>query len=251
MLRSGEKMNDKPNYYAIIPANVRYDNNIKASSKLMYGEIVALSNKCGYCTATNSYFAKLYGVSNRSVSGWINELVEQGYIKSEMIKDEETLEIQERRLYLDIISPSEDKFYTPIEANGKTAIEENFQENNTRLYNTTSFNNIYSQAQLDDGHLETIKEIINYLNEKADKNYKNSAYAKKHIKARLNEGYALDDFKKVIDNKVADWKGDSNFDKFLRPQTLFSNKFESYLNESPVIDQSKEDIYEYTKDLGW
>ena len=117
--------------------------------------------------------------------------------------------------------------------------------------NITSFNNIYSQAELDDGHSETIKEIINYLNEKADKNYKNSAYAKKHIKARLNEGYALDDFKKVIDNKVADWKGDSNFDKFLRPQTLFSNKFESYLNESPAIDQSKEDIYEYTKDLGW
>lgn len=74
-------MNDKPNYYAIIPANVRYDNKLSASEKLMYGEITALSNKHGYCTARNSYFTNLYHVNDRTVRRWINNLKNRGYVK--------------------------------------------------------------------------------------------------------------------------------------------------------------------------
>ena len=59
-------MEEKPNYYAIIPANVRYDNDLKPNEKLMFGEITALSNKNGYCTATNAYFAKLYNVTKKN-----------------------------------------------------------------------------------------------------------------------------------------------------------------------------------------
>ena len=240
-------MNDKPNYYAIIPANVRYDEKLSASEKLMYGEITALSNKHGYCTARNSYFTNLYHVNDRTVRRWINNLKNRGYVKVGLPKKDGKTQ---RKIYISDGYVGGTKMSDPPGQKCPTPQDKNVPHNNTSM-NITRINNIYSQAQLDDGHSETIKEIINYLNEKADKNYKNSAYAKKHIKARLNEGYELDDFKKVIDNKVADWKGDSNFDKFLRPQTLFSNKFESYLNETPAIDQSKEDIYEYTKDLGW
>lgn len=61
-------------YYAIIPASVRYDKNLSANSKLLYGEITALSNEKGYCWANNAYFSHLYDVSNRTITNWINEL---------------------------------------------------------------------------------------------------------------------------------------------------------------------------------
>ena len=70
---------DKPNYYAIIPAEVRYSN-LKPNAKLLYGEITALSGKLGYCYATNNYFAELYGVSKNTISSWISDLKKLGFI---------------------------------------------------------------------------------------------------------------------------------------------------------------------------
>ena len=77
---------------------------------------------------------------------------------------------------------------------------------------------------------EIYKYIVGYLNEKAGTNYKpSSKKTQTLIHARINEGFTVDDFKKVIDNKCADWLN-SDFEKFLRPETLFGTKFESYLN---------------------
>lgn len=79
--------------------------------------------------------------------------------------------------------------------------------------------------------LEVIKDIIDYLNMKSNSSYKYSTEKTKSlIKARINDGFTLEDFKKVIDNKCDEWIG-TDFEKFLRPETLFSNKFESYLNQ--------------------
>ena len=69
------------NYYAIIPATVRYDKNLKPAEKLLYGEITALANKNGYCYALNRYFANLYSVSIETVSRWLAYLRQLGYIK--------------------------------------------------------------------------------------------------------------------------------------------------------------------------
>ena len=76
------------------------------------------------------------------------------------------------------------------------------------------------------------KDVIDYLNEKIGARYKaSSAINKRLIDARVKEGYTLDDFKRVIDNKVFSWSQDQKMSKYLRPQTLFGTKFESYLNE--------------------
>ena len=77
---------EKPSYYAIIPANVRYAD-IKANAKLLYGEITALSNQKGYCWSSNNYFAELYGVSKNTISLWINQLKKHGFIHVEVIRD--------------------------------------------------------------------------------------------------------------------------------------------------------------------
>lgn len=78
-------------------------------------------------------------------------------------------------------------------------------------------------------------EIVKYLNDKVGCHYKaDSVNTKKCIKARFNEGFTYEDFVKVIDSKYDEWGKDSYWSKFLRPETLFGTKFESYLNQKSV-----------------
>lgn len=79
---------DQPNYYALIPANVRYDLNLKPNAKLLYGEITALCNTSGFCWAGNEYFANLYSVDQKTVSRWISDLEKGGYISVEVLRSE-------------------------------------------------------------------------------------------------------------------------------------------------------------------
>ncbi|PWZ60268.1 replication protein, partial [Staphylococcus pseudintermedius] len=80
-------------------------------------------------------------------------------------------------------------------------------------------------------HQPHYKSIIDYLNQKTAKNFKHTTNkTQKVIKARWNEGFEEDDFRKVIDNKVSEWKG-TDMEKYLRPETLFGTKFEGYLNQ--------------------
>ena len=79
---------------------------------------------------------------------------------------------------------------------------------------------------------ETYKTITSHLNEKAGTSYKHSSKKTQSlIRARMSDGFKLDDFKTVIDKKCADWIGDPKMEKYLRPETLFGTKFEGYLNE--------------------
>jgi hypothetical protein len=77
---------DRPNYYGVIPAQVRYDPDISSSSKLFYAEISALANVKGICWATNKYFAKLYGVQPTRISVWVKELETKGFIRTKTIE---------------------------------------------------------------------------------------------------------------------------------------------------------------------
>lgn len=78
---------EKPNYFGVIPANVRYNKNITPNAKLLYCEISALSNVNGFVYATNEYFSKLYEVSTRTITNWIKELQDNNFIKVEIINN--------------------------------------------------------------------------------------------------------------------------------------------------------------------
>lgn len=104
---------------------------------------------------------------------------------------------------------------------------ENQVQLNTNTLNTKELNTNIIKENI-------TKEIIDYLNLKANTRYKyNTPDTVKHIKARLNEGFTLEDFKKVIDVKVSKWLDDEKMNDYLRPKTLFGTKFEDYLNEKP------------------
>lgn len=95
-------------------------------------------------------------------------------------------------------------------------------------------------------------EIIDYLNDKTGKHYKpNTSKTKTVIEARIKEGFTLEDFKTVIDNKTKQWLGGS-YDKYLRPETLFGSKFEGYLNESKTTtnkyEPNNQQVKRYTFD---
>ena len=104
-----------------------------------------------------------------------------------------------------------------------------------RLDSTRQDKTQESQPEADHISLEVVKEVIDYLNQKAGTKYRaTTAATKRLVGARLKEGFTVDDCKKVIDNKVADWLGDEKMKNYLRPNTLFqASKFESYLNEVP------------------
>lgn len=80
---------------------------------------------------------------------------------------------------------------------------------------------------------------IAYLNQVANKRYKFVDKTKRLLLARFKEGYALEDFKQVIDIKTAEWKDSPEFSKYLRPETLFGSKFDGYLNQKPKIIKGK------------
>ena len=141
----------KPTYYAIIPAKVRYSS-LKPNAKLLYGEITALSNKLGYCFATNNYFAELYGVNKNTVSRWLTDLKKLGFITITIERDSNN-EITKRIIGID------KKDDTPIDKKGKG--------NNTSNFNNTS-NNIYikekfiAEVMKYDYPKDMLEDFINY-----------------------------------------------------------------------------------------
>lgn len=135
--------NEQPNYYAILPSSVRYDNRLKANEKLLYSEITALSNKTGLCYATNKYFADLYEVENETISRWISHLKELNYIDIEIVYKNDTKEIEKRIIKINGI-PIDKNINTYIPnnqerycENNQEGIDEKVKENNTSINNTS------------------------------------------------------------------------------------------------------------------
>lgn len=130
---------EEPNYYAIIPASVRYDKNLLKGSTLLYGEITALSNKKGFCWASDSYFAELYGVDKRSIQRWLSSLEDNGYIKRIVERDGKQIKNRFIKLCDKNVTTLTTKTSYPSDKNVSTPSDKNVRENNTSI-NTTNNN---------------------------------------------------------------------------------------------------------------
>ncbi|QQV93192.1 DNA replication protein [Staphylococcus virus vB_SepS_27] len=136
-----------------------------------------------------------YKVDTKEVSEWILKKLQNGNLRNSRMDSEET--------------------------------QESLTEITTEITTKTTNNNILSPSST----AYPYKDVIDYLNQQTGKNYKSTTKKNQTvIRARTDEGFSLDDFKRVIDNKVAEWKS-TNMEKYLRPETLFGTKFEGYLNQ--------------------
>lgn len=124
-------------YYAVIPAQVRYDKELKPNAKLLYGELTALCNQMGYCWASNEYFAQLYGLAEATISRLIAQLERRGYIRCEM---EPTAKGSRRRIYAGsfLVAPGglDENVNTPVDEIVKDPLDENVKQNITSNNNT-------------------------------------------------------------------------------------------------------------------
>lgn len=135
---------DKPAFFAILPAAVRYDARLKPMERILYGEITALADQTGYCYASNRYFIELYGVTDRAVQKWIKDLTACGYITVEVLGGAGQGRCKRRITPIfslwDVRQTPEQKFATPEQkfapppnkSSGRT-----IQDNNTSNNNTT------------------------------------------------------------------------------------------------------------------
>jgi len=169
------KMKTTPSYFAVIPANVRYDSRLSANEKLLYGEITALANKDGYCWASNAYFAELYGVTVSTVSEWISDLQRAGYVRVSVDRDAGNT----RKIW---IVPSLEKAEDPLREKPKTSSGNpedpssgKAEDNNTRYNNTNNIKREETIATDKPSHAlnkrfvkPTLEEVSAYCQERSN-----------------------------------------------------------------------------------
>ena len=180
--------NEKPNYYAIIPASVRYDKDLRANEKLMYGEITALSSKYGECTASNNYFARLYEVQPSAISKWIKDLQDKNYIEVEYLRNGK--EIEKRIIKITGIHKCDYVF-----TNEEEGYSQKRKENNTSI-NNTSIKNINNKLFIKKFFVKpTLEEVKDYCLER-----NNSIDPESFIDFYESKGWMIGK------SKMKDWK---------------------------------------------
>lgn len=146
---------EQPNYYAILPSNVRYDKELSYLARILYAEITSLSNKEGYCYATNSYFEKLYNVSKSTIIRALSSLLKRGYIKVQIKYSKDSKRVLERRIYIvDLVSNM-----TPGSVKNDTrGGVKNDTDNNTSKNNKNKYNSNFSKRNYNDEFLQSFYE---------------------------------------------------------------------------------------------
>lgn len=174
-------------------------------------------------TSYNSLAAET-GLSVRNIRTALSHLQSTGEVTCKCHSKYSVISIKNYTLYQLGDTVTDTQVTSNRHASDKQVTTIEYREEDKQLIN----NNIVGHGATEYQY----KDVIDYLNLKTGKAFKDkSKDSRKFIKARFDEGYTLDDFKTVIDKKTAEWK-DTEMNTYLRPATLFGNKFESYLNQS-------------------
>ena len=197
-----ETQKEQPNYYAILTADIRYSKEINFFEKVLYADITALTNKNGYCTASNGYFAEVFGKAKETISRAISKFEKLGFLKVIITRDNATKKIINRKLYLltKMSIPIDENVNTPIDENVNTPIDENVKENNINI-NTTSNNkkNKQKKSQTEILPTELNIEAYNFWCE-----YKGKSYSKQGKTLSINKliQYSKDVQQQMVDNSI-------------------------------------------------
>lgn len=218
------------NLFLNIPVGVAHDDRLKDKDKLLYGEIYAMLNVTDSFFMSNAAMAKRFNCTNRTIISSLNRLEEYGYIRRKNIYKGKQI------IRREIMIGSKADFtgvVTPVSRGYRSSLhggsDADFTDN--RTINRTS-NRTEEDILSGKPDHAPYQEILDYLNQKAGTSYRASSKATQRlVRARMSEHYTVEDFKKVIDIKVAAWKNDPKMSQYLRPKTLFGTNFESYLNE--------------------
>ena len=214
-----------------IPKEIWLSTDLKVMEKLVLVEIDSLDNEEG-CFASNDHFSKFFSLSKNRCSEIIKSLEKKGYITIEYVYQQGSKAISKR--VIKCVRKIDEGIREIDNPTRKTeeGDSEKCEDNNTSFSNT--FNNTSNKKDIVEQSSTApipYEEIVQYLNQKTGKNFKSTSKAtQRHIKARFTDGFVLDDFKQVIDKKCSDWLRDQKMKEYLRPETLFGTKFESYLN---------------------
>lgn len=215
-------MDIKDTNFVTIQGWMRTKLNLKGNELLAYAVIYGFSQTDGArFTGSRKYLAEWCGCSLATVDRTLNSLVDKGLIS--------------RTAYITTHG------YRAVEYSATyptTLNERSEDERRTENTNEPHVPTREPQPLLDEPQAPTqaktpdpTKEVMDYLNQRAGTHYKaTTANTRKLIKARLNEGFTIEDMKLVIDKKSAEWLNNRDMVQYLRPETLFGNKFESYLN---------------------
>ena len=199
-----------------------------------------LANDDGWFYKTAPSLEEETGLSNHKQSKIIEELTKLG------ILEQENKGMPMKRYFRINFNKIEELVFKIQDLkNSKPSIEENKKQgfenfeckdlkNSNACIEKISNNKELNNNNLNKELNNIYKEAVDYLNQKAGTKYKsNSKNTTKHIKARLNDGYTLEDFKIVIDKKCSEWLN-TDMEKYLCPETLFGAKFEKYLNQKII-----------------
>lgn len=179
-------MEEKPNYYAIIPAEVRYDKQLKPNEKLLYGEITSLATKTGECWASNNYFADLYEVEPETISRWIKDLKDRGYINTRIDYKEGTKQIEKRAIIIE--GGIDKKIKGGIDKKDKGGIDEKVKGNNKEFNNTRINREETNKEELFRYLEQGLGRLLNPLEYEIAKDWEDTPATRRIIDQALRQG---------------------------------------------------------------